>query len=95
MLTGTGEIVTATPKGDHSDLFFGFPNSYGSLGYATRVRVQLEPVKQFVALRHLRFSSLDRSSRTRSTTSSKTRHTRRRIGSTISTELSSPAARAT
>ena len=59
VLTGSGEIVTATPTGDHSDLFFGFPNSYGSLGYATRVRIQLEPVKQFVALRHLRFSSLD------------------------------------
>ena len=58
VLTGTGAIVTATPKGDHSDLFFGFPNSYGSLGYATRVRIQLEPVKQFVSLRHLRFSSL-------------------------------------
>ncbi len=58
VLTGTGAIVTATPKGDHSDLFFGFPNSYGSLGYATRVRVQLEPVKEFVSLRHLRFSSL-------------------------------------
>ncbi len=58
VLTGSGEIVTATPTGEHSDLFFGFPNSYGSLGYATRVRIQLEPVKRFVSLRHLRFSSL-------------------------------------
>ncbi|WP_407446245.1 FAD-binding oxidoreductase [Rhodococcus sp. (in: high G+C Gram-positive bacteria)] len=58
ILTGAGEIVTARPDGEHSDLFRGFPNSYGSLGYATRLRIELEPVKQFVALRHLRFDSL-------------------------------------
>ncbi len=59
ILTGDGEIVRAAATGEHSDLFFGFPNSYGSLGYATRVRLQLEPVKRYVELRHLRFSSLD------------------------------------
>ena len=58
ILTGTGEIVTATPDGEHADLFLGFPNSYGSLGYATRVRIQLERVKPYVSLRHLRFDSL-------------------------------------
>jgi FAD/FMN-containing dehydrogenase len=58
ILTGAGEIVTARPDGEHSDLFRGFPNSYGSLGYATRLRIELEPVKRFVALRHLRFDSL-------------------------------------
>ena len=31
ILTGSGEIITATPEGEHSDLFFGFPNSYGTL----------------------------------------------------------------
>ena len=36
-----------------------FPNSYGTLGYATRLRVKLEPVKPFVALRHLRFTEID------------------------------------
>jgi FAD/FMN-containing dehydrogenase len=58
ILTGSGEIITATPDGEHADLFRGFPNSYGSLGYATRLRIELEPVKPFVALRHLRFTSL-------------------------------------
>lgn len=58
ILTGAGEIVTARPDGENSDLFRGFPNSYGSLGYATRLRIELEPVKRFVALRHLRFDSL-------------------------------------
>src|SRR5687767_15228894 len=41
VLTGAGEIVTTTP-GD--DLFDAFPNSYGSLGYATRLRIELEEV---------------------------------------------------
>ena len=45
ILTGAGEIVTATPDNEHADLFHGFPNSYGSLGYATRLRIELEPVQ--------------------------------------------------
>ncbi len=56
VLTGAGELVTATPSGPHADLFFGFPNSYGTLGYALRVKIQLEAVKPWVRLRHLRFS---------------------------------------
>ncbi|HEY2044824.1 MAG TPA: FAD-binding oxidoreductase [Jatrophihabitans sp.] len=55
ILTGDGEIVTASPT-EHSDLFAGFPNSYGSLGYAVRLRIALEPVRPYVALRHVRFS---------------------------------------
>jgi FAD/FMN-containing dehydrogenase len=57
ILTGAGEIVTASPE-QHSDLFHAFPNSYGTLGYSTRLRIELEPVTPFVELRHLRFSSL-------------------------------------
>ena len=41
------------------DLFDAFPNSYGSLGYATRLRIRLERVPGFVALRHVRFDDLD------------------------------------
>src|SRR3954447_21432628 len=55
VLTGTGEIVTATPANEHSDLFYGFPNSYGSLGYALRLRIELERVHPYVHLRHLRY----------------------------------------
>jgi FAD/FMN-containing dehydrogenase len=58
VLTGTGEIVTASPGNDHADLFAGFPNSYGTLGYATRLRIELEPVRSHVALRHVRFDDL-------------------------------------
>src|SRR4051794_19888875 len=60
VLTGTGDIVTATPNNDHRDLFFGFPNSYGSLGYALRLRIELEQVHPFVHLRHVRFSDIER-----------------------------------
>ncbi|MEJ7741793.1 MAG: FAD-binding oxidoreductase [Nocardioidaceae bacterium] len=52
ILTGDGELVTATPHGDHADLFFAFPNSYGSLGYAVRLRLELQAVSPYVALRH-------------------------------------------
>ena len=57
ILTGTGEVVTASPD-QHADLFRAFPNSYGTLGYSVRLKIELEPVKPFVALRHLRFHSL-------------------------------------
>ncbi|KAA0025034.1 FAD-binding oxidoreductase [Antrihabitans cavernicola] len=55
VLTGSGEIVTVTPDGEHADLFRGFPNSYGTLGYSTRLKIELETVQPFVALRHVRF----------------------------------------
>ncbi len=57
ILTGEGVLVTASPTADE-DLFRAFPNSYGTLGYAVRLRIELEPVLPFVALRHLRFHSL-------------------------------------
>ncbi len=55
ILTGAGEVLTARPDHEHADLFAAFPNSYGSLGYATRLRIELEAVPPRVALRHLRF----------------------------------------
>ncbi|HEX7717430.1 MAG TPA: FAD-binding oxidoreductase [Marmoricola sp.] len=60
IVTGTGEVVTARPEGEHADLFRTFPNSYGSLGYATRLRIRLEPVPAYVALRHVRFHEADK-----------------------------------
>src|SRR5579862_2099813 len=59
ILTGAGEVVVATPDGEHADLFRIFPNSYGTLGYALRVKIELEPVHPFVQLRHVRFTDLD------------------------------------
>ena len=57
ILTGTGDIVTASRE-QRSDLFYAFPNSYGTLGYSVRLKIELEPVKPFVALRHLRFHTV-------------------------------------
>ena len=58
ILTGDGEVVTATPDGEHADLFRTFPNSYGSLGYALDLVIELEPARPYVALRHVRFDSV-------------------------------------
>ena len=52
VFTGAGEVVTTRPG---EDLFDTFPNSYGSLGYATRLRIRLEEVPGEVELRHVRF----------------------------------------
>jgi FAD/FMN-containing dehydrogenase len=55
IMTGDGRIVTATRDNEHADLFRGFPNSYGTLGYAVRLRIDLAPVRPYVRLRHLRY----------------------------------------
>ena len=59
VLTGTGEIVKARPDNEHAGLFFGFANSYGTLGYALRVRAATLPVKQYVAVEHRRFADAE------------------------------------
>ncbi|MFI6262110.1 FAD-binding oxidoreductase [Micromonospora sp. NPDC051006] len=59
VLTGSGEIVTARPDGEHAELYAAFPNSLGSLGYATRLRIELQPIRRYVALRNIRFSRLE------------------------------------
>ncbi len=58
ILTGAGEVVRATPDGEHADLFRAFPNSYGSLGYALSLTIDLEPVHPWVVLHHVRFGSI-------------------------------------
>src|SRR5687767_13041255 len=57
ILTGTGEVITASPE-RHPELYRAFPNSYGTLGYTVRLRIELETVQPFVALRHIRYHSL-------------------------------------
>ncbi len=57
ILTGAGEILTASP-GQNADVYRAFPNSYGTLGYAVRLRIELEAVKPFVALTQVRFHSV-------------------------------------
>jgi FAD/FMN-containing dehydrogenase len=56
VLIGDGNVVTATPENEHRDLFYGFPNSYGTLGYALKVTSRTLRVKPFVAVERKRYS---------------------------------------
>jgi len=51
-----GAIVTATPTGEHSDLFHALPNSYGTLGYILRAKIKLHRAKPFTRLVMRRFT---------------------------------------
>ncbi|PZP57662.1 MAG: hypothetical protein DI596_08745, partial [Azospira oryzae] len=59
VLTGDGRVVVARRDNEHRELFYGFPNSYGTLGYALRLKVKAVPVKRYVRLEHRRFSGAD------------------------------------
>jgi FAD/FMN-containing dehydrogenase len=59
ILTGTGDIVACSAC-RNPDLFYGFPNSYGTLGYALRLTVRLVPAQPYLYLTHTRFAAPDR-----------------------------------
>lgn len=50
-----GEVVTCTPHNEHRDLFHAFANSYGTLGYALRLKLRTRPVGPYVRVEHQRF----------------------------------------
>ncbi|MCM5570601.1 FAD-binding oxidoreductase [Burkholderiaceae bacterium FT117] len=54
VLLPDGRIVACSPDNEHRDLFFGFPNSYGTLGYAIRLKLRTIPVRPFVRVEHRR-----------------------------------------
>ena len=56
VLLPDGEVVQATPDNAYRDLFFGFPNAYGTLGYALRLKLRTRPAKARVCVRHTRFA---------------------------------------
>src|SRR5690349_23720829 len=55
ILTGDGRVVTASDGNEHAALYHGFPTSYGTLGYALSLTIELEPAAPFVHLRHFRY----------------------------------------
>ncbi len=57
VLSGDGHILTCTRANDFRDLFYGFANSYGSLGYITRLKMKTVPAKPFVSIRHRRYDN--------------------------------------
>lgn len=56
VLLADGTVVKATPTNEHKDLFFGLPNSYGTLGYILKVRAKVIPAKKFVHLQYTKYS---------------------------------------
>jgi FAD/FMN-containing dehydrogenase len=56
ILTGDGRVLVATEAGEHADLYDGFPNSYGTLGYSLALTIELEQVHPYVHLRHFAFN---------------------------------------
>jgi len=59
VLLANGDVVTATPDNEHADLFFGIPNSYGTLGYVLKLTARTRPVEPYVALRHRKLTDID------------------------------------
>lgn len=56
ILTGEGRVLTCTPDNAYRDLFYGFPNSYGTLGYALRVTLKLIRAKKYVKSSYRHFT---------------------------------------
>jgi len=56
VLLADGDIVVCTPTNAYSDLFFGFPNSFGTLGYALRVKAKTVRAKKFVEVTHVHYA---------------------------------------
>ena len=59
ILLADGHIIVCSSS-SNQDLFFGFPNSYGTLGYVLRLKIRLIPAKRYVRLTHTRFSTPDK-----------------------------------
>jgi FAD/FMN-containing dehydrogenase len=59
ILTGDGRVIRATDDNEYADLFRGFPNSYGTLGYSLSLTIELEPVQPFVHIRHFPFRTAE------------------------------------
>ncbi len=57
VLLPDGRVVRCAPDNEQRDLFFGFPNSYGTLGYAIRLRLRAAPVRRCVRVEHRRHAS--------------------------------------
>jgi FAD/FMN-containing dehydrogenase len=56
VLLPNGQVVECRPDNKYKDLFFGLPNSYGTLGYILKLKIKLRPAKPYVRLQHLAFT---------------------------------------
>lgn len=55
-----GELVHCTADNEHADLFHGFANSYGTLGYALRVTARTLPSRPYVEATRVRHTDAAR-----------------------------------
>ena len=60
VLLGDGRVVICRPDNKHRDLFYGFPNSYGTFGYILKLKVKLRPTKKYVKLKHVRYDQAEK-----------------------------------
>ncbi len=51
VLLSDGRVLDCRPDNEQSDLFYAFPNTYGTLGYALKVTLKLVPVLPYVRLK--------------------------------------------
>ncbi len=58
VLLTDGRIVTCRADNEHADLFFGLPNSYGTLGYILRAKITLVPARPFVRIDNSRYHDI-------------------------------------
>jgi FAD/FMN-containing dehydrogenase len=56
VLLASGKIVTCRSDNEYKDLFYGLPNSYGTLGYILKVTTKLRKAAPYVQLKHLHFN---------------------------------------
>ncbi len=59
ILTGKGEILNCRRDNEHSDLFYGVPNSYATMGYVISAKIKLIPASPFVKLTHTKFDNFE------------------------------------
>jgi len=58
VLTSSGKILTCNNE-QNSDLFKAIPNSLGSLGYITKLKLKLIPIKNYVEVKTLKFENAE------------------------------------
>lgn len=58
VLLSDGRVVTCRPDNENADLFFGLPNSYGTLGYILKAKIRLIPAQAYVCIENTRHDSI-------------------------------------
>ena len=59
IVLGNGEILREVSKTNNSELYYGIPGTYGTLGIITRVKIKLIPCEKYVKVNYLHFNSFD------------------------------------